>query len=206
MRYKILNFEEYVNYFQFNEIDTCFGIEYDPDAGEHYMAMQTFLPKDSIYEEPADSFLRFLSSTANIPDRVLVKFELFALGTIENLPAFIFKPWVLNVSNYTVCESMEKFHLFVPSYLFYHLLDKFIFLEQFTWEQIKDIRVINDIENSKVVDLTNGNGESDFSPFSKIRKMNLNEVENNFQNTFDVINPNLDIKPIYMKRFQEYFQ
>jgi hypothetical protein len=208
MRYKILNFDEYANYFQFDQTDTGFGIENDPITGEQYLAMQTFLPKNSIYKESSvlNPFMNFQSKMTDIPEQILVKFELFAIGNVENLDAFVFKPWVLNVNNKLVCDNMEKFHLFVPSYLFYHLVDRFIFLEQFTWNQIKNIRVIKDIKSSKAVNLINDKSEIDFSPFIKVREMNLFNVDNIFQNTFDSDNANLDIEQTYINRFKEYFE
>lgn len=208
MRYKILNFDEYANYFQFDKTDTGFGIESDPVSGEQYLAMQTFLPKNSIYQEPSplNPFMNFQSKLTHIPEQILVKFELFALGKVEDINAFVFKPWVLNVNNNALCDSIEKFHLFVPSYLFYHQVDRFIFLEQFTWKQIKDVRVIKDLKSSNLINLTNDNNEMDFSPFIEVREIRLSKVDNAFQNKFDIDNVNLDIEQKYVDRFKEYFK
>lgn len=101
MKAKLLTIKDYINYFSFQEYGTGCGIATESDSRENYFWAETSLPKDffnlnhpSLIDNP---FLRRLME--DIPDQVKVKFELFGIGIIDDVEAFVFKPWVVNIRN-----------------------------------------------------------------------------------------------------------
>ena len=85
----------------------------------------------------------------SIPDEIHVKFELFGIGSIGNRKAFVFKPWIINIDNPNIYNNLEKLHLFIPDYLFYNLIERLIFIEQFNWDQLNNLRVLEDISETE---------------------------------------------------------
>lgn len=150
MQPKLLTIKEYFDHFNFQEYGTGCGIETEPESGEFYLWAQTFLPKDffnldhhSLIFNP---FLRH--QIEDIPDQVQVKFELFGIGSLDDVEAFIFKPWVVNIDNPILFQLLENFHLFVPSTLFYNLIERLIFLEQIDPNVFGHIRILQDIPSN----------------------------------------------------------
>ena len=76
---------------------------------------------------------------------IRIKFELFGLGMIGNVLSFIFKPWIISISNISICEILEDFHLFMPNYLFSNLIKLRMYLDLFNWNQLEEVRVIKDM-------------------------------------------------------------
>ncbi len=150
MQSKILTTENYLKIFNFQERDTCCGVEQDRASGENYLYAQVFLPK--IFFNLNAFLLRSKgyspSQVANmfqIPDKILVKFELFGIGAIGENEAYIFKPWIVGIDDPAIYTYLENFHLFIPSTLFYHLIEQLIFNEQLNQDLFKNIRVLQDI-------------------------------------------------------------
>lgn len=150
MQPKLLTIKDYFERFNFQEYGTGCGIETEPDSGENYLWAQTFLPKDFFnLDHPSLIFNPFLRhQIEDIPDQVQVKFELFGIGSLDDVEAFIFKPWVVNVDNPMLFQLLEGFHLFVPSTLFYNLIDRLIFLEQIDPSVFRHIRILQDIPSN----------------------------------------------------------
>ncbi|PIX13331.1 MAG: hypothetical protein COZ74_06855, partial [Flavobacteriaceae bacterium CG_4_8_14_3_um_filter_31_8] len=150
MQPKLLTIKDYFERFNFQEYGTGCGIETEPESGENYLWAQTFLPKDFFnLDHPSLIFNPFLRhQIEDIPDQVQVKFELFGIGSIGNVEAFVFKPWVVNVDNPMLFQLLEDFHLFVPNTLFYNLIERLIFLEQIDPNVFKHIRILQDIPSN----------------------------------------------------------
>lgn len=147
MQPKLLTIKDYFDRFNFQDNGTGCGIETEPESGENYFWAQTFLPKDFFnLDHPSLIFNPFLRhQIEDIPDQVQVKFELFGIGKLNDVEAFIFKPWVINVDNPMIFQMLENFHLFVPSTLFFNLIERLIFLEQLDPNEFRHIRILQDI-------------------------------------------------------------
>src|SRR5690606_26100986 len=123
------------------------------------------------------------------------------------IQSFIFKPWILNIDNQFVVRDMERFHLFIPAYFFHHILDKHIFMEAFKWEDISNIRIIEEIQSSKTVDLTSLYEENDVSHFARVRSINLYEVDQILHEKIRKSNQTkLDINENHKARYLKYFE
>lgn len=142
---KKLSYKEYLKYFQFNRHETGCGVQTEKESWENFLWLQTFLPKDYFDINPFSFIGNPFMSENSIPNEIHIKFELFGIGTIGNRIAFVFKPWIINIDNPYVYNQLENFHLFIPDYLFYNLIERLIFIEQFNWEQLNNLRVLEDI-------------------------------------------------------------
>ena len=147
MQPKILTVDNYFKYFNFNEQNTTCGIEREPESGENFFSAQIYLPKD-FFNLDQSSFrfnplMRF--QLESLPDKILVKLELFAIGSIGKEEAFIFKPWIIGIDNPMIYGPLESFHLFFPSTLFYNFMERLIFLEQLNLDSFEHIRILQDI-------------------------------------------------------------
>jgi len=147
MQAKLLTIKDYFDRFNFQEYGTGCGIETEPESSENYLWAQIFLPKDFFnLDRPSLIFNPFLRyQIDDIPDQVQVKFELFGIGCLDDVEAFIFKPWVVNVDNPRLFQLLENFHLFVPGILFFNLIERLIFLEQLDPNVFRHIRILQDI-------------------------------------------------------------
>ena len=156
MRSKILTADNYLENFNFQEQGTGAGIEQEPDSGESYLFVQTYLPKSflnidldhrSFMDNP---FIKnyFTSEFEKLPDKIFVKFELFGIGSLGDHEAYIFKPWVIGIDNPSMYYSIERFHLYFPSTLFYNLIERLIFLEELNQESFRTIRVLQDLHTN----------------------------------------------------------
>lgn len=141
-----------------------------------------------------------MQSTSNIPDKLFFKFELYGQCTINGNPAFVFKPWIINVQNEIAARDLERFHLFLPSFFIQHLIDQHIFLEALQWKTIRNTRVLTDLDLG-YEDLNN----DDFSPFEKIRTKNLFELDNNFRKSLNGQESNIKLSDKAYRKFQLYF-
>lgn len=150
MLQKLLTIKDYFDRFNFQEYGTGCGIEQEPESGENYFYALAFLPKDFFnLDHPSLIFNPFLKHLIEeIPDQVRVKFELFGIGRLGDVEAFIFKPWVVNVDNPMLFQLLESFHLFVPSTLFYNLIERLIFIEQINPNDFRYIRILQDIPSN----------------------------------------------------------
>lgn len=150
MQPKLLRIKDYFDHFNFEEYGTGCGIETEHESGENYLWAQIFLPKDFFnLDHPISIFNPFLrNQIEDIPDQVQVKFELFGIASLDDVEAFIFKPWVVNVDNPMLFQLLEGFHLFVPSTLFYNLIERLIFLEQIDPNVFRHIRILQDIPSN----------------------------------------------------------
>lgn len=147
MKVKLLTNKDYFKYFNILKDGTGCGIEKETETRENFLWAQTFLPKDFFeVAEPSPFSSEFLRRhLVYIPNQVHVKFELFGIGRIDDVETFIFKPWVLNVDIPALYQYLENFHLYVPSLLFYNLIENMIFLDQLNQNDFKHIRVLQDI-------------------------------------------------------------
>ncbi|MCB0743116.1 MAG: hypothetical protein KDC67_04370 [Ignavibacteriae bacterium] len=207
MKIKTLNYNEYLKYFEINRIDCGIGIEQDDEFPEYYLNAQTFLPKSYFDINPNihDSIYFWSFNENQIPDEVLVKFELFGIGNIGENKAFIFKPWIVNIDNPYNCEYMEQFHLFMPDYIFYLIIDKAIFMEQFNWDQLSQLRVIKDIDKNefKKFGLTTDTVET--LPFTMKSHDLIIELDKSLQSKIKNDEAEHTIKEKYYTKFQKYF-
>lgn len=82
-----------------------------------------------------------------MPDTLLVSFGLVAKGNIGHKDAFVFRPWVnmQNNINPQFYGYFEDFLLFMPDTLFYNLIGRLLFMEQFTLTNFADVRIVQDI-------------------------------------------------------------
>jgi RimJ/RimL family protein N-acetyltransferase len=143
MRIKLLTTNEYFKRFYFQESGTGCGIEIESHSGENYFWVQIFLPLDFF---DLDN-IKGLHLHPLLPDSIQIKFELIGVGSIVGTEAFIFKPWVVNLDNPNLFQFFEDFQLFIPSILFYNLLERLIFIEQFDIDDFEYIRVLKDISS-----------------------------------------------------------
>lgn len=150
MQPKILTADNYFKNFHFQEQGTGCGIEQEPDSGENYLFAQTYLPTDFFnLDHPSLIFNPFIKhQLESLPDKILVKFELFAIGSIQEKEAYIFKPWVIDIDNPMLFGFLENFHLFFPSTLFYNFIERLLFMEQINQETFKHIRILQDIPSN----------------------------------------------------------
>lgn len=147
MQARILTADDYFKYFNFNEPNTACGIEQEAESGENYFSAQIYLPKIFFdLDNLAITFNPlFRMQMGSLPDKILLKIELFAIGSIGEKEAFVFKPWIIGIDNPILYNALENFHLFVPSTIFYNLLERLIFLEQLNQQQFEFIRILQDI-------------------------------------------------------------
>lgn len=199
---KLLKIREYFDRFNFQENGTGCGIETEPVSRENYFFAQTFLPKDYFnIDHPSLIFNPFLRhQIEDIPDQVQVKFELFGIGSVGNIEAFIFKPWVVNVDNPMLFQLLENFHLFVPNTLFYNLIERLIFLEQLDPNVFRHIRILQDIPNNTFqrFGLDRPNVPKLFKTgkleISRIDEVNKSEISKFYENNWEGITPQLENK------------
>lgn len=206
MKYKIIDFESFTKYFQAIEPETGLGIEFDHDTRENYLFYQTFIPKSFLpfdLQNPSDfgTFEIMMNRTATIPDKLFFKFELFGRGKINGQEMFIFRPWVINVQSNFATINIEQFHLFLPSFFLDYLIDQYIFLEVFQWDNIKNIRVLKDL---KIKDEEIGN--KDYTPFEYIRTKNLNQMDIDFKNILNQKEIDIIVENKYYERYRDYFE
>jgi RimJ/RimL family protein N-acetyltransferase len=148
MRPKLLTTNEYFKHFYFQENGTGCGIETESQTGQHYFWVQIFLPinffdLDKVERINFDPLLQ--NQLSNIPDVIQIKFELFGIGSVGEVEAFIFKPWVLNIDNPILFHFFEDFPLFIPSIMFYNLITRLLFFEQLNQYDFDHIRILLDI-------------------------------------------------------------
>lgn len=150
MHPKLLTKKDYFQYFNTYKSGTVCGIEREPGSGENYFYVQTFLPKNFFITELQKNYFNpFFGNIIDvIPDHIQVKFELFGIGEVDGLEAFIFKPWVVNINDPNIYNILENFNLFFPSTLFYHLISGQIFIENLDPKIFNYIRVLQDISEN----------------------------------------------------------
>jgi RimJ/RimL family protein N-acetyltransferase len=141
MQPKLLTIKDYFEYFSFQEDGTGCGFEFERHSSETYFWIQTFLPQ---YFFNIDNSSLFFNPTI-VPDYIQVKFELFGIGYYNGITTYIFKPWVVNIDNPIVYQLFENFHLYIPSTLFYNIVDRAIFLEHIDSNLFSEIRVLQDL-------------------------------------------------------------
>jgi RimJ/RimL family protein N-acetyltransferase len=202
MQPKLLTIKNYFDRFNFQENGTGCGFETEPESGENYLWVQTFLPKDFFnLDHPSLIFNPFLRhQIEDIPDQVQVKFELFGIGSLDDVEAFIFKPWVVNVDNPMLFQLLEGFHLFVPSTLFYNLIERLIFLEQIDPNIFRHIRILQDIPSNtfqrfgldrhKVPKVF----KSDKLEISRLDEVDKSEISKFYADNWEGITPQLENK------------
>jgi RimJ/RimL family protein N-acetyltransferase len=148
MQPRLLTTNEYFKSFYFQEHGTGCGIETESYSGENYFWVQVFLPVEFFNLESVRLFNNdpYLGhALSNIPDQIQVKFELFAIGSIGDTEAFVFKPWVVNIDNPILFQFFEDFHLYIPSVLFYNLIARLLFFEEINQSDFVYIRILQDI-------------------------------------------------------------
>ncbi len=202
MQPKLLTIKDYFDRFNFQEYGTGCGIETEPESRENYLWAQTFLPKDFFnLDHPSLIFNPFLRhQIEDIPDQVQVKFELFGIGSLDDVEAFIFKPWVVNVDNPMLFQLLENFHLFVPSTLFFNLIERLIFLEQLDPNVFRHIRILQDIPTNTFqrFGLDRPNVPKLFNSgkleISRIDEVNKSEISKFYADNWEGITPQLENK------------
>lgn len=202
MQPKLLTIKDYFELFSFQRPGTGCGIETEPESGENYLFVETSIAQDFFnLDQPSlilNPFLRL--QIQNLPDQVEVKFELFGIGSINNIEAFIFKPWVLNVDNPMLFQLLENFHLFVPSTLFYNLVERQIFLEQLNPNVFRHIRILQDIPTNTFqrFGLDRPNVPKLFKTgkleISRIDEVNKSEISKFYADNWEGIAPQLETK------------
>jgi hypothetical protein len=205
---KILSYQEYINYFDVNRMDCGNGIEPDNEFRDYYLFIQTYLPKSYFnIARPSmlDSFSFMGFNEKQIPDEVLVKFELIGKGEVENTKSFIFKPWIINIENQANSNHLEKFHLYMPDYIFYSIIDKAIFMEQFNWNQLSQLRVLKDVDKNefKKFGLTTETVET--MNFTTRSNESIIETDKSLQKKIKSIKPKFSIEEKYYDVFARYF-
>jgi len=202
MQPKLLTIKDYFERFNFQEYETGCGIKTEPQSRENYLYAQTFLPKKFFdLNHPSLIFNPFLRDLIeNIPDQVQVKFELFGIGSIADIEAFIFKPWVVNVDNPMLFQILENFHLFVPSTLFYNLIERLIFLKQLDLNIFRHIRILQDIPTNTFqrfgLDRPHVPKVFRFGKLeiSRLDDVNKSEISKFYAENWEGINPQLENK------------
>jgi len=191
MQSKLLTREHYQEYFSFQEPETGFRIGQEPESQENYVNFQIFLPKTFFdLDHPAFLLNPFLNTDA-IPEKIHLNFELFGIGAMGKEEVFIFKPWVINVANPIMMGFLENFHLYMPSTLFYNLIERLIFLEQLSIEHFPYIRILQDIP------------QNTFKRFGLDRNLNPNEVKTSNLKIRRILNPDVSqITTFYEKNWE----
>ncbi len=208
MKYKILDYQNYLDFFIHSETEIL--IENSP-SGEEVLLIEVFLPKEYLKDQiqlDGGGFDHFLSQGAVIPEKLQMNLELFAIGDINGLEIFLFKPRIINIENQVVRLSMQnKFHFLMPYYLFHHYLDRLLFMDVLTWQDdLKNLRIIKDLKNSDMVDLRNPHNARDFSPFESIRKAGIEEVDDIVSFSYMGTTPKINVKPEYYSKYRDYFE
>lgn len=151
MTTRLLIINEYHRYFKFNQPETGCGIAKDNDVGDDYFFIQTFSPNSYFNINPlafiANPFIR----ESDVPEQIHIRFELFAIGSVGDIRSFIFKPWIVNIDNPLMLQHLEDFVLFVPEKLFFNLVLRLIFLEQFSLLQLQNVRVFKNLSSEEFV-------------------------------------------------------
>jgi RimJ/RimL family protein N-acetyltransferase len=150
MRPKLLTINTYLTNFNFQESWAGCGIDKDIETGKNYFFVQTALPKSFYDIDSINPFFNpfLIQQVEDIPDQVHIKFELFSIGKVGEIDAFIFKPWVLNVDNPYLFPLLEGFNLFIPSTLFYNLIERSLFAEQISKNDFIYTSVLRDIPSN----------------------------------------------------------
>ena len=202
MRPKLLTIRDFFDFFNFQDFGTGCGIDTETDSGENYFWIQTFLPKNFFdlgnEDQIKNSF--FVNQIEQIPEQIQVKFELFGIGSIGNLEAFIFKPWVVNIENSMLFNLLESFHLFVPSKLFYNLIERLIFFEQLNPNFFEFIRILQDIPTKTFCrfgldrEFVPKGFNSDKLVIQRINVLEESEILNFYSTNWEPISPELQNK------------
>lgn len=202
MQPKILTTDNYFKYFHFQEQGTGCGIEQEPESGENYFFAQTYLPKTFFnLDHPSLLFNPFVKHQLDdLPDKILVKFELFGIGSIGEKDAYIFKPWTIGIDNPILFNFLESFHLFFPSTLFCNFIERLIFMEQLNQESFRHIRVLQDIPTNAFqrFGLDHRNVERTFESsnltISRIETPDKNEISEFYRHHWEGITDALEHK------------
>lgn len=152
MKAKILTPKEYYEYFLFRQKGTGCQIEqeYAKDIftgqmiyGEKYLKCYTLLPKSFFDVLAIPTFI-----DQQLPDKLIINFELIAKGKIGHKDAFIFRPWVniQNNINPPLFRYLENFLLFMVDTLFYNLIDRLLFMESFSLKDFGSVRILQEID------------------------------------------------------------
>lgn len=205
-----LNYQEYREHFQFNRPDTGCGIEVENKTLDKCFCIQTYIPKSFLFNIPYNTDT-FVIDWDSIPQEIHIKFELFATGSIGDAKSYIFKPWLLNIENITTCRILERFHLFIPNYLFYNLINRLIFQEQHTWKQLHELRIIQDTREAEFTKFgLLRYGGSAYYETNRLRVRmtiypNPNEIKTFYRNNWDGIEPHLE-KHYFNPSFNLWFE
>lgn len=202
MQPRLLTADNYFRNFNFQENETGAGIEQEPESGEHYLFAQTFLPKTFFnLDHPSLLFNPFIKHQLDtLPDRILVKFELFGIGSIGKQDAFIFKPWVIDIDNPMLFNYLESFHLFFPNTLFFNFIERLVFMEQLNQESFRHIRVLQDLPSNALnrfgLDKHNVKRTLETSNLiiSRIENPDKAEISNFYKQHWEGITPELEHK------------
>ena len=148
MTVKLLCLDDYDKYFYFNQPETGCGFEMDRDIGDNYFFIQTFLPKSFFDIIPMDFIANPFVRETDVPENIHVKFELFGIGLAGKTRVFVFKPWIVNVDNLMLLTNLESSLFFIPEKIFFNLVLRLLFLEQFTLPQLHGVRVFEEIQSN----------------------------------------------------------
>ena len=196
MQAKILTTENYFKCFTFQEQGTGCGILKEPESGEYYFAIETYLPKLFFNLDNHSSILfnPFIKTQLdNLPDQIKIKFELFGIGSMGAHEAYIFKPWAIDINNPILYGFLENFHLFIPSIFFCHLIEFQIFMENLDPNSYKHIRVLQNIASNTFqrfgLDVRNVERtfESSNLKISRIESPNMNEISEFYKKNWEGI-------------------
>lgn len=141
MKKVILTIKMYRDFFYFQKPNTGCNIEKEDNTCENYFAFFTYLPV-SFFNIDNPILSSFISNSYS---EIWMRFELFGISDDEYDEYFIFKPWVIEIDNPVIYNAIENFHLYIPSRLFYDLLLSQLFMELFSVNQMKQIRILKDI-------------------------------------------------------------
>ncbi len=142
MKAEILPLDLYLKSFNIFAPKSAFGITSEEGTFEQYFFVQTIIPKSFILsvQNNLNSY-----NIRNLPDEILIRFELFGKGNLNSGEAYVFKPWAAGIDDPDIYEIIESFILFMPCKLFYHMISFLIFAGRLNTTQFNTTRVLEDI-------------------------------------------------------------
>lgn len=204
MQAKILDADEFEKYFSFDAQDVSYSVKYDTENSENYFNIQLFLPKSFFDLDCSNVYLSAHEINRNITENIFLNLELFAIGQLGTETAYIFRPWVIGIENSMIVAYLENFHLFIHGKLFHNLLERLLFIELLSKDNLYDIRILEEIpvktfqrfglDSTKLdIDSNSFNTRSNLQ-ISRLTGEVKEKVTEFYKKNWNELTPNLEIK------------
>jgi hypothetical protein len=139
-----------------------FGVGEDHTYCDTYFWLRKPIPISFVpLDESRFAFYGISLGELVLPEKIEFELELFALGSIDGQRAFVFKPWLFEPEKWfydtgfplplALMQEFTDWLLFIPDYLVQNMMLQNIFVDCFTLQELKGIRIFQDIELNRWV-------------------------------------------------------